>query len=88
MSFLLFERPLFYLGGHYVTFLGLIAFVAVFGAGLVVARILQSHVVRRFLARFKIDTNFVAVVPSPIPARPACIQPASVSPPWPLTPLM
>jgi small-conductance mechanosensitive channel len=58
----LFERPLFYVGGHYVTFLGLVAFAAFFAAGLVIARFLQSQVVRRFFSRFKIDTNFVAIV--------------------------
>ena len=58
----LLERPLFYLGGHYVTFLGLIAFAAFFAAGLVIARFLQSQVVRRFFSRFKVDTNFVAIV--------------------------
>src|SRR5438132_11869923 len=62
MSFSVFEKPLFQVGGHYVTFLGLIAFVGLFAAGLVIARILQSSVVRRFLSRFKIDTNFVAIV--------------------------
>jgi small-conductance mechanosensitive channel len=62
MSFSVFEKPLFQVGGHYVTFLGVIAFVSLFAAGLVIARILQSSVVRRFLSRFKIDTNFVAVV--------------------------
>src|SRR5216117_183269 len=62
MSFSLFERPLFQLGGHYVTFLGLIAFVGLFAAGLIIARILQSHLVHRFFSRFKIDTNFIAIV--------------------------
>src|SRR5213593_254025 len=62
MSFSLFERPLFQVGGHYVTFLGLIAFVVLFAAGLIIARILQSHFVRRFFSRFKIDTNFIAIV--------------------------
>src|SRR6266550_1519139 len=62
MSFSVFEKPLFQVGGHYVTFLGLIAFVILFAAGLVIARILQSDVVRRFFSRFKIDTNFVAIV--------------------------
>src|SRR6266699_3796499 len=62
MSFSVFEKPLFQVGGHYVTFLGLIAFVGLFAAGLIIARILQSSVVRRFLSRFKIDTNFVAIV--------------------------
>src|SRR5437660_7674062 len=62
MSFSVFEKPLFQVGGHYVTFLGLIAFVGLFAAGLIIARILQSHFVRRFFSRFKIETNFVAIV--------------------------
>jgi small-conductance mechanosensitive channel len=62
MSFPLLEKPLFEVGGHYVTFLGLIAFAGFFVAGLVIARFLQSQVVRRFFGRFKIDTNFIAIV--------------------------
>ena len=62
MSFSVFEKPLFQVGGHYVTFLGVIAFVILFAAGLVIARILQSNVVRRFFSHFKIDTNFIAIV--------------------------
>src|SRR5436189_4967895 len=64
MSFPVFERPLFQVGGHYVTFLGLIAFVGLFAAGLIIARMWQSHFVRRFFSRFKIETNFVAIVMS------------------------
>src|SRR2546425_7288127 len=62
MSLLFFEQPLFQVGGHYVTFLGLIAFVGLFAAGLIIARILQSHFVRRFFSRFKSDTHFGAIV--------------------------
>ncbi len=62
MSFPLLEKPLFQIGGHYVTFLGLIAFAALFAAGLIVARFLQSDLVRRLFSRFKIDANFVAIV--------------------------
>src|SRR6267142_471298 len=62
MSFPLLEKPLFEAGGHYVTFLGLVAFAGFFAAGLVVARFLQSEIVRRFFSRFKIDTNFIAIV--------------------------
>src|SRR6266705_1641088 len=62
MSFPLLEKPLFEAGGHYVTFLGLIAFAGFFAAGLGIARFLQSEVVRRFFSRFKIDTNFIAIV--------------------------
>src|SRR5215472_3691406 len=58
----LLERPLFYVGRHYITFLGLIAFAGFFVAGLVIARFLQSEIVRRFFSRFKIDTNFIAIV--------------------------
>jgi small-conductance mechanosensitive channel len=62
MSTDLLERPLFYLAGHYVSFLGLVAFAGLFSFGLVVAKVLQSEVVRRFFARFKLDTNFIAIV--------------------------
>ena len=62
MNWQILERPLFYVGGYYVSFLGLLGFVALFSAGLLVARALQSAAVRRFFARFKIDTNFVAIV--------------------------
>lgn len=62
MNFALFERPLFYLAGHHVSFLGLVGFAALFGAGLLIARALQSEIVRRFFARFKLDTNFIAIV--------------------------
>jgi small-conductance mechanosensitive channel len=58
----LLERPLFYLGRHYITFLGLIAFAGLFAAGLIIARMLQSQFVRRFFSRFKIDINFIAIV--------------------------
>jgi small-conductance mechanosensitive channel len=62
MTFPLLERPLFYVGHHYLTVLGLIAFFGFFAAGLVIARFLQSQIVRRFFSRFKIDTNFIAIV--------------------------
>src|SRR5205809_1817982 len=58
----LLQQPLFHIGQQYVTVLGLIAFVGFFAAGLVIARFLQSQIVRRFLSRFKIDTNFIAIV--------------------------
>ena len=56
------ERPLFDVGPHYVSTLGLIAFVALFATGLILARFAQSSFVRRLLSRFKLDTNFIAVV--------------------------
>ena len=62
MALTLLQRPLFYVAGNYVSFLGLIAFVALFSIGLFIARGLQSNVVRRFFARFKIDNNFIAIV--------------------------
>jgi small-conductance mechanosensitive channel len=62
VNFALFERPLFYLGEHYVSFLGLMAFAALLTVGLLIAAALQSDVVRRFLARFKLDPNFTAIV--------------------------
>jgi len=62
MNFPLLEKPLFQVGDHYVTILGLIAFAGFFAAGLLIARFLQSQVVRRFFSRFKIDTNFIAIV--------------------------
>jgi small-conductance mechanosensitive channel len=62
VNFALFERPLFYVAGHYVSFLGLTAFAGLFAFGILVARGLQSEVVRRFFARFKLDTNFIAIV--------------------------
>ena len=58
----LLERPLFYIGRHYITLPGLIAFAGLFAAGLIIARMLQSQFVRRFFSRFKLDTNFVAIV--------------------------
>src|SRR5712672_575935 len=58
----LLQRPLFYVGRHDVTVLGLIAFIGFFAAGLIIARFLQSQIVRRFFSRFKIDSNFIAIV--------------------------
>jgi len=58
----LLERPLFYIGDHYVTILGLIAFAGFFAGGLLIARFLQSQIVRRFFSRFKIDANLIAIV--------------------------
>lgn len=62
MNVVLLERPLFYVAGHYVSFLGLVAFAILFALGLVTAKTLQSDAVRRFLARFKLDSNFIAIV--------------------------
>jgi len=62
MNFGLLEKPLFHVAGHYVSLLGLFAFAILFGVGLITAKTLQSDVVRRFFARFKLDTNFIAIV--------------------------
>ena len=62
MDITLLQRRLFYVSGRYVTVLGLIAFAGFFAAGLIIARFLQSQIVRRFFSRFKIDTNFIAIV--------------------------
>src|SRR5213595_708604 len=58
----LLQQPLFQIGQRSVTVLGLIAFVGFFAAGVIIARFLQSQIVRRFFSRFKIDTNFIAIV--------------------------
>jgi hypothetical protein len=44
MSFPLLEKPPFYVGHHYVTLLGLIAFAGFFVSGLIIARFLQSQI--------------------------------------------
>ncbi len=62
MNFAFYERPLFHVAGHDVSTLGLIAFVALFACGLLLSRLLQSAWVRRLFSRFKLDSNFVAIV--------------------------
>jgi len=62
MNLGLLERPLFYVTGHYVSFLGLIAFAGLFLFGLIVAKLLQSDAVRRLFSRLKLDTNFTAII--------------------------
>src|ERR1043165_4703247 len=57
----LLQRPLLHAFGHDISILGLIAFVMLFGSGLALAHLLQSDVVRRFLSRFKIDQNLIAI---------------------------
>ncbi|HEX8280399.1 MAG TPA: hypothetical protein VF551_03400, partial [Chthoniobacterales bacterium] len=62
MNFALLERPIFYIGGHYVTTLGLVGAAAFFVLGLILARVFQSSFVRRLFSRFKLDTSFTAIV--------------------------
>jgi small-conductance mechanosensitive channel len=62
MKLRMLERPLFDVGEHYVSSLGLIAFVGLFLFGLLLAKFIQSALVRRLLSRFKLDTKFIAIV--------------------------
>src|SRR2546430_13642094 len=62
MDFGLFQKPLFHVFGHDVSFLGIVAFVIWFSIGLFAARALQSDVFRPFLSRFKIETNLIAIL--------------------------
>ena len=56
------SAPLFDLAGHHISLLGIAAFAGLMGLGLICAKFLQSGVVRRFLSRFKVDANFVAII--------------------------
>ncbi|MBA3962246.1 MAG: mechanosensitive ion channel [Chthoniobacterales bacterium] len=62
MNLLWLGDPIFDLGSHHISILGIAAFVGLFALGLFVARIVQSAFVRRFLSRFKLDANFVAII--------------------------
>src|SRR6267378_2081828 len=62
MDLSILEKPLLHVWGHDVSFLGLLAFVIWFGAGVFAARALQSDAVRRFFSRFKIETNLIAII--------------------------
>ena len=62
MDLSLLQKPLFHALGHDISFLGLIAFVALFSVGLLMARVLQSDPVRRLFSRFKIDNNLIAIL--------------------------
>jgi len=57
-------EPLFHVGSNYVTAAGLIAFAVFFGAGLLLAKLFQSGLFRRFLARLKLGKNFVSIIPT------------------------
>ena len=56
------KSTLFDLAGHHINAAGVAAFAGLIALGLVVARILQSGFVRRFLSRLKLDGKFVAVI--------------------------
>ncbi len=62
MTFDLLERPLFHLGGHFVSLLGLLSFAGLFSLGLILARLFQSHTFRRLFSRLKLDNNYTAIV--------------------------
>ncbi len=62
MNLLWLNDPLFDLAGRHISVLGIAAFVGLFALGLIVAKLVQSGPVRRFLARFKLDSNLVAIV--------------------------
>ena len=62
MNFLWLSAPFFDLAGHHISLLGVGAFFGFIGLGLICAKFLQSGVVRRFLSRFKLDPNFVAII--------------------------
>ena len=49
MSVSFLSQPLFDIGGHHITALGVIGFAAWFIAGVVAVRMLQSDLVRRLL---------------------------------------
>ncbi len=62
MNYEVLDHPLFHVGEHYVSTLGLIAFAVLFAVGLTLAKILQSGFVRRLFSRLKLEANFVAIV--------------------------
>jgi small-conductance mechanosensitive channel len=62
VNFLRLSSPLFDLAGHHISLLGIVAFVGLMALGIVCAKFLQSGLIRRFLSRFKLDTNFVAII--------------------------
>ncbi len=62
MNILWLSAPLFDLGAYHISVLGLAAFVGLMALGFLFAKVLQSAFVRRFLARFKLDANFVAII--------------------------
>ncbi|MGI8958149.1 MAG: mechanosensitive ion channel family protein [Chthoniobacterales bacterium] len=56
------SAPLFDLAAHHISILGVAAFVGLMALGLIFAKVLQSAFVRRFLSRFKLEANFVAII--------------------------
>ena len=56
------RAPLFDLGGHHISLLGIIAFVALMTLGPVLVKLLQSATIRGVFGRLKLDSKFVAVI--------------------------
>jgi len=55
------QRTLFDIGGHHISVLGLIGFIAWLVVGFVTAAILQSDLFRRALRRIRIESNLIAI---------------------------
>jgi len=55
------KRTLFDVGGHHISVLGMIGFVAWLVAGFITAAILQSDLFRRALRRVRIESNLIAI---------------------------
>ncbi|MDQ6622224.1 MAG: mechanosensitive ion channel [Verrucomicrobiota bacterium] len=62
MNLELLKSPVFWIGQHYVSTLGIIAFAGFFVAGVILAKVFQTDLVRRLFTLFKLEPNFVAIV--------------------------
>src|SRR5947208_10695967 len=62
MDIELLKSPIFWVGEHYVSTLGAIAFGALFVGGLILAKVFQTTFVRRLFTWLKLDVNLVAIV--------------------------
>lgn len=55
------RQPVLHVFGCNISILGLVAFAALIATGLILTRMLQSDAIHRFLSRFKINPNLVAI---------------------------
>ncbi|MEO8440458.1 MAG: hypothetical protein ABI540_09580, partial [Spartobacteria bacterium] len=62
MNLLWLSGSLFDLAGRHISLLGILAFIGLLALGFIAAKFLQSGPFRRFLSRFKLDANFVAII--------------------------
>lgn len=62
MNIELLKSPIFWIGEHYVSSLGAIAFGALFIGGLILAKVFQTTFVKRLFTWLKLDANLVAIV--------------------------